>query len=1064
MWPPSVRYAMTDTSHSTNEGVRQWQADSGERLGEADDDDDRAGALPVSRRQILAAGGVGGAGLLAYALLGSAEEPERDRDDDEDDEPGDHQPYAVWEEVRAAVQASPDHLPAQAATLVEAGDPEAVFEFVRDDIVTLPAGLFGAGRWSINEVVRWGAKGTLRGGAGTPREKAELLADLYTEMGYEAELVEGRTPLSTEDIKGLFFRPVDHEFDPDADEAQIRTWLGTLGLDTAEDDAVALLDEDGEDSAALGAQLFDALPEDSPFLDEFDWRMDTDLPVVRFRGPEDDSDRYANLFADVPFGEHGTTRMDDIVEASAPEVSVTLSAARASDPDPDERMELVSGTWNAEDIVGRQVVVRTLPGVDPLQNPMVKFSDIGTFVPSLSVQGGDVDQATSEELSVLGDAVTKGGDRFTVDDDGTVSRNGKPLASTGDAEAASRVESISLTPDVSRYPEIRLAMDARDADGDRVEGLPANAVGLTEEGTPAAVTLQSNESTPRVSVLYDTSSSMPGDYSGAAMQAFVETLTDEISAVDPDAAVDLVRTSSHIWTAAADAAATDANVVVYATDGDVADEKTPEIEQVLRSGPPVVMLSVNNEENVTVESALEIADLSGGVAVPARDQAATLDAVRSFVSDIAADIDPYQLQYSTPVEGQAGETHTVLVTVGGATSEATYVVPARAQTPPRLSSLWLTVRVGGRETTRLLAGYDPVLDRNTGVTAEMLAAVEGALFGSTTLTFEGGAPSLSILLDDFLAAKGSTAEMDAALASGDQNAIDEATAAGFESVPPEAFLLTPPLPDAVSEDSITYPDAIRVAALTHHPVFDSDESRLSGDILPLTRYTTVTAEEDPLERFRLTMERTARLAIAEASGFERSTVSLLGETPLVPFGETDREAWGRAYHNRFDDFIDTTGYRNASRITHRIGALVPEDGSVMAYWSVDRETGSVLGVLPNGTNGGASNPRHEAILQRLSRVVSMINLLAMATGAGGLALGVVAQYGQVLARLYAAVSMAIEMMDASALPEAIAAAKAELVCRIARRTFLEVVPMGKAFRAVSNLMNVVTGSTPASCG
>jgi len=1048
----------------------------GEQRATAADDseEDRRGGIGLTRRQLLAAGGLGGGGLLALALLsqggssggGSStptptQSPAGPTETSTPAGPTEQVPYAVWDEVRAALRTSPDHLPARADALMADGDLEAIFEFVRDEIVTLPAGREGVGRFSINEAVRWGARGTLRGGAGTPREKAELLADLLEEAGAETELVEGRTPLSGEEIRDLYLRPVGQEFDPDFDDGQMQNWTERLGVADADVAEIERLDADGQASTALGTDLFAAVAEDWWWQYDFSWNLDTDLPVVRFRTADDDEDRYANLFADAPFGESGTTRIDEIADASLPDVTVTLSAARASDPE--RTIDLASGTWTASDVVGRQVVVSTLPGIDPFQQPGVRFSDIDTFVPSLAVQGGDVDQATAAELSVLGDPVTRGGDRFSVSEDGTVSRNGQPLAATGDATAASRVESVSVISDVSRYPEIRLTVDARDAAGDRVEGLPANAVGLREEGEGAGVTLQSNAATPRVAVLYDTSGSMPQEYSGEAMQAFVSELTAEIEAVDPDARIELVATDSNIWTAAAEAAATDANVVVYATDGDVADERTPEIEGVLRAGPPVVMLSTNDGTTVEDDSALAIADLSGGEAVAARDRDAAREAVRTFVADIAAELRPYQLTYRSPVESEAGTEHTVSVTIGEATGETTYTVPETALPPPRLSSLWLTVSVGGRSVTRLLAGYEPDVDEN--VTEEMISAVEGALFGATTLTFEAGSPSLSVWLDDFLAAKGSTREMDAAIVAEDQEAIEAASAAGLWSVDPEAFLLTPPLPNAASETSLTFPDAIRVAAYTHHPVFGSDESRISGDILPLTRYATAMAgqSEESTEPHRLTLERTARLAVAETAGFETSTQSLLADTPVVPFGAADEEAWGQDRHDRFDAFVDRTGHRGAEGMGHRIAALVPEDGSVFAYWNVDLETGGVLGVLPDGTNGGSTRRRHERILNELSRVVSAINLLAMATGAGGLALGVVAQYGQVLARLYAAVAMAIEMMDASALPDAIAAAKAELICRIARRAFLEVVPLGKAFRSISNLMNVVTGTTPASC-
>jgi len=1030
--------------------------------GQRADTDDEQGTrdsegLPVTRRQALAAAGAGAAGLAALAFFDG--DFGRERGNASGNGRTGHLPYEVWDEIRTALQTSSDNLPARAAALVEAGDPEAIFAFVRDEIVTLPTERDGIGRFSLNEVVRWGSRGTLRGGAGTPREKAELLADLYTQAGIEADLVEARTPLSKAETKALFLRDVERPFDPDISDEDHQSWLDRLGLDSGDLPSVERLDPDGEASLELAGTILEAIPDEEQTARGFDWRMDSRLPAVRFRTEDDEEDRYANLFANVPFGESGARRIDDIAAASPPDVSVTLSGARASDPT--DNFELVSETWPATDVAGRQVVVRTLPGIDPLSQPTVRFSDINAFVPSLSVQGGDMDQATSAELSTLGDAFTRGGDQFSIAEDGTVSRNGEPLAATGDAPAADRVDSVSVTPDASRYPEVSLTVEARDGDGAVVEGLPANAFELREDDTPAAVTLQSNRATPRVLVLYDTSASMPGAYSGAAMTEFVSALEGEIRDTEPDARVELKATGSRIWTAAADAAATDANVVVYATDGHVNDRRTPEIERVLGEGPPVVMLSTENEESVTVPVANEIAELSGGTAVPASDSTAARDAVRSFVAGIADTLAPYQVTYGTPQDGAPGDTHTVSVTTGDATGTGEYTVPDTALNPPRLSSLWLTVAVGRRETTRLLAGYDPETDE--AVTDEMLAAVEGALFGSTTLTFEGGSPSLSVWLDDFLAAKGSTADLDAALVADDRESIEQASEAGLTTIPPAAFLLTPPIPNASSKDTLTFPDAIRVAAYTHHPVFGSDTSRVSGDILPLTRYRTVTASEDRSEAFRLTVERTARLALAETAGFEESTQSLLSETSIVPFGTVDAAAWGRDRYRQFSDFVDATGSRAGFRMGRRGNALVPADGSVMAYWQVDRATGGLLGVLPDGTNGGASNPNHERTLEGLSRVISHINLLAMASGAGGLALGLVAAYGQVLARLYAAVAMAIEVMDASALPDAIAEAKATMVCEIAKRAFLDVVPMGSAFSAIENLIGAVGGSSPASC-
>jgi hypothetical protein len=81
------------------------------------------------------------------------------------------------------------------------------------------------------------------------------------------------------------------------------------------------------------------------------------------------------------------------------------------------------------------------------------------------------------------------------------------------------------------------------------------------------------------------------------------------------------------------------------------------------------------------------------------------------------------------------------------------------------------------------------------------------------------------------------------------------------------------------------------------------------------------------------------------------------------------------------------------------------------------------------------------------------------TGAGGFAVGVVAAYGQVLARLYAAVSLAIAVMDADRLAAAVADARRRLVCEIAKAAFLEAVPLGSHFSAIESLVALSGGNT-----
>ena len=127
--------------------------------------------------------------------------------------------FDAWREVQKALDASPDNLPARADALVLAKDPQKIFEFVRDEIVTYPPapdGLDGA-----TDAIRWGTRGTLRGGAGTPREKADLLVELYTRAGFDAQVVGGTADPAKLDGKKLLFRSLERKYAPAITAAEL---------------------------------------------------------------------------------------------------------------------------------------------------------------------------------------------------------------------------------------------------------------------------------------------------------------------------------------------------------------------------------------------------------------------------------------------------------------------------------------------------------------------------------------------------------------------------------------------------------------------------------------------------------------------------------------------------------------------------------------------------------------------------------------------------------------------------------------------------------------------------
>lgn len=100
-------------------------------------------------------------------------------------------------------------------------------------------------------------------------------------------------------------------------------------------------------------------------------------------------------------------------------------------------------------------------------------------------------------------------------------------------------------------------------------------------------------------------------------------------------------------------------------------------------------------------------------------------------------------------------------------------------------------------------------------------------------------------------------------------------------------------------------------------------------------------------------------------------------------------------------------------------------------------------MLADASGGGQDEARIAEELARLDQVVAALNLLATAAGAmgaisslGGLSLGIVAAYGQRLARLYAAASMSIILMDPSGIEPAVRLAVATMACEVVKNIAL----------------------------
>lgn len=422
-------------------------------MTEDDDEEDDEG---ISRRALLTGGAtVGGLALAAFLLTGEDSEVEPpDAEETPVDKPD--VPFDIWRELRTGLQASPDHLQATAEEIVGGEDPEEMFEFVREDIALQPPHVDGNEEFARR--VNGGPEATFRGAIGTPREKADLLAAMLEQAGYETVVRGYEKPLPESRLRELYFDGPNHEFDPDLTEMELEQWSDLMGEPEGGPSELSLVDEGGDESSDLGDRVLGALPDDiDTTAPPFDYEAGAKrVPVVQFReagtgtsnadqtdtptptatetttgtGTESVGDtpagewQYADLFhAEESFGTLSEmSKLGDELDGAAQTVGVTLEAARMDAPT--DRFELVSGTWDARELAGRQLHLATLPGRSAVDYPNLKLDDVDTFVPALTVQDPYIDVAERERLTVGGDPFTLTGERYTLDDTGTLRKDG----------------------------------------------------------------------------------------------------------------------------------------------------------------------------------------------------------------------------------------------------------------------------------------------------------------------------------------------------------------------------------------------------------------------------------------------------------------------------------------------------------------------------------------------------------------------------------------------------------------------------------------------------------------
>jgi len=456
--------------------------------------------------------------------------------------------------LREAVQASPDYLQAGAVAAVRSKDVAVIERFVRERISVIPSWNQGDDPTSAR---RWGTAGTLRGGAGMLRDRADLLGELLGEAGFTAKVMAAKLPASI-DLSTLY-QPRAADFTPDQkliDRAA--ALLPSAALPKRTRDLV-----DPAQITAVTQALTAAIPEAILRAAIRNDLMPDSVPVVVVG-----RDKPMYLFALGSLTPTSTTPaglMNAPFPGPTPNVQITVEGltnpAPGSTTKRGEIVTLVSGTFTAEQVFGRQVLLNFVPaaGVNgyldtsPEEQPVrVPLLTVQTELPAYAAAAPTSHPVANTILQVAGSPITLQGDVLTQTTDGgdaaQLGAYGKlvALGAPQRAAARTRVGVVRVRPRASTFPEVELDVTVLDRSGQPVDGLAAADFIITENGRSASVVqLQANSavsSRPRVLVCYDTTGSVAENWPsvGAKGQfevSLAETLADTAARIPFDVQV-----------------------------------------------------------------------------------------------------------------------------------------------------------------------------------------------------------------------------------------------------------------------------------------------------------------------------------------------------------------------------------------------------------------------------------------------------------------------------------------------------------------------------------------------
>ena len=946
-------------------------------------------------------------------------------------------PFKVWEEMVQAIMISPDYLPGRMERLIAAGDLEAMYDFVKNELTLIPPqenSMRGMG-----SQFKWGLDGVLRCGLATPREKAELLHFMFTEAGIKSKVMYERTAIKEEVVASFFFRPINRDFAPKISNKALRRWKDEMNIEGVATEQPIWKDYATE-SAELAQNLLENIQMEERHMKPFDFRWDNyRTPTVVFSEGEGE-ERYAHLFdPHVAFGNLQKTA-NKLVEAEPVQINqdtISLSISFRKSREEHEEIEMVSGNWKARDLIGKQLAIQFLHGLTKEEQVVTAVNQLRIFTPTIALQGMGESLAFLEERSFIGDPVTLEGEKIYLESKEGRQAHGSGFLPKAKPNLQEEIDTLEVTAFATNFPTVKLKVMAKDSQGKIVEGLGPQDFVVKEDGIPVRAVLEHNQRTPRVLILSDNSGSMPTEYAGEGMKRFNEQIKAGILKKFPAAEIAFWKTSSNLFSWLLSASKTDYDVIIFATDGDNGDRYNEKNLPLYQQGPPALILNVKNSTWKThTDTFSKMAEVTGGQVFDAEDQQKVLNELAEHIQNL--DPAPYLFSYGS-AQRNAQHLASIHVDNDRVQGESSYQFPKEEDIEGSgIIGIYLDLKIGNKpKVRRVLAGWDPLYKHDSTNNNKNARAVKNLFLGGAFLSIEGEGPTLATALIELLTAKLSHRNWGEFYMDDQIMEAKEELDNGVTLYPSEILPLMGPLQDSVTESTLTFPAGYRIALLKTSVGIDGDDTVLSFDFLPTSNYVSIA--KDKLVAFQTTVQKTAQLALREATFYEQSTVSLLGEDTLKSHVSGDWE-WLAA--NGIDrNHVDARFWGERIFRGSTFYKITNAKAESKAYWQIDKRTGEMYGILPDGSGGGKSPFKTDidgaanvtGLLMSIMNIINHVGSLFGVTtigAAGAVSLGIVAKYGVTLVKLYAIVSEAILVMDTTGMNDKIKKELQTLACQV----------------------------------